>query len=76
MDGTTPCTAALQLLYHLEGDALNVALLGPESRRASRVGLVDALTAHYGSTIVDGLLDFFFSFSSYLLDFEALKLIK
>ena len=40
---------ALQLLSHLEGDALNVALLVPTLRRASRVGLVDALTAHYGS---------------------------
>ena len=30
-------------------DALNVALLVPAPRRASRVGLVDALTAHYGS---------------------------
>ena len=38
-------TAALQL----EGDALNVAHLVPLSRRLSRSGLVDALTAHYGS---------------------------
>ena len=36
-------TAALQLFSHLEGDALNVAHL------VSRSGLVDALTAHYGS---------------------------
>ena len=42
-------TAALQLLSHLEDDTLNVALLVPESSRASRVGLVGALTAHYGS---------------------------
>ena len=42
-------TAALQLLSHLAGDALNVALLVPAPRRASQVGLVDALTAHYGS---------------------------
>ena len=39
-------TAASQLL---EGDALNVALLVPMSRRTSRMGLVDALSAHYGS---------------------------
>ena len=39
-------TAALQ---HLEGDALNVAHLVPLARRLSRSGLVDALTAHYGS---------------------------
>ena len=38
-------TAALQLFSHLEGDALNVAHLVP----LSWSGLVDALTAHYGS---------------------------
>ena len=32
-----------------EGDALNVAHLVPLVRRLSRSGLVDALTAHYGS---------------------------
>ena len=42
-------TAALQLFSHLEGDALNVAHLVPFVRRLSRAGLVDALTAHYGS---------------------------
>ena len=42
-------TAALQLFSHLEGDALNVAHLTPLARRLSRSGLVDALTAHYGS---------------------------
>ena len=41
--------AALQLFSHLEGDALNVAHLVPLSRRLSRTGLVDALTALYGS---------------------------
>ena len=48
-NGWDDATAALQLLSHLEGDALNVALLVPANRRALRVGLVDALTAHYGS---------------------------
>ena len=48
-NGWDDTTAALQLLSHLEGDALNVALLVPAPRRASRVRLVDALTAHYGS---------------------------
>ena len=43
-------TAALQLFSHLEGDTLNVAHLVPLSRRLSRSGLVDALTAHYGSS--------------------------
>ena len=42
-------TAALQLFSHLKGDALNVAHLVPLARRLSRSGLVDALTAHYGS---------------------------
>ena len=42
-------TAALQLFSHLEGDALNVALLVPLSRRLSRTGLVDTLSSHYGS---------------------------
>ena len=42
-------TAALQLLSHLQGDALNVALLIPMPRRASRKELTDALSAHYGS---------------------------
>ena len=41
--------AALQLFSHLEGDALYVAHLVPLARRLSRSGLVDALTAHYGS---------------------------
>ena len=44
-------TAALQLFSHLEGGTLNVAHLVPLSRRLSRSGLVDALTAHYGSPI-------------------------
>ena len=42
-------TAALQLFSHLEGDALNVAHLVPLARQLSWSGLVDALTAHYGS---------------------------
>ena len=42
-------TAALQLFSHLEGDALNIAHLVPLSWRLSQSGLVDELTAHYGS---------------------------
>ena len=42
-------TAALQLISYLEGIALNVAFLVPETRGATRVGLVGALTAHHGS---------------------------
>ena len=39
----------LQLLSHLEGEALNVALLVPEAKRATQARLVGALTEHYGS---------------------------
>ena len=48
-NGWDDATATLQLLSHLQGDALNVALLVPEARRATRTGLVGALTEHYGS---------------------------
>ena len=48
-NGWDDATAALQVPSHLEGDALNVALLVPVSRRTSRTGLVDTLSAHYGS---------------------------
>ena len=48
-NGWDDATAVLQVLSHLVGDVLNVALLVPAPRRALRVGLVDALTAHYGS---------------------------
>ena len=47
-NGWDYATAALQLLSHLEGDSLNVGLLVLMSRRTSRTGLVDALSAHYG----------------------------
>ena len=40
-------TAALQLFAHLEGDALNVALLLPEDQRATRSGLSGALSEYY-----------------------------
>ena len=46
-NGWDDAIAALQLFSPLEGDALNVALLVPATRRASRNGLIDALTAHY-----------------------------
>ena len=46
-NGWDDATTALQLLSL--SLALNVALLVPESRRASQVGLVGALTAHYRS---------------------------
>ena len=42
-------TISLQLLAHLEGDALSVALLVPETKRAMRSELVGALDGHYRS---------------------------
>ena len=51
-NGWNDATVALQLLFHLEGDAFNVA-----PRRASRVGLVNALTTHYGEKMSDGHSD-------------------
>ena len=48
-NGWDDATVALQLLSHLEGDALNVALLVPEVKMSKRVGLVGALVEHYGS---------------------------
>ena len=41
--------AALQLLSHLDGDALNVALLVPESKRVLSGVLMRSLSEHYGS---------------------------
>ena len=49
LNGWDNDTAALQLFSHLEGDALNVALLVTLPRRLSNTGLVGALSAHYGS---------------------------
>ena len=48
-NGWDDATAALQLLSHLQDDALSVALLIPMPRRASRKELTDALSSHYGS---------------------------
>ena len=48
-NGWDDATAALQLLSHLQDDALSVALLIPMPRRASRRELTDALSCHYGS---------------------------
>ena len=41
--------AALQLFAHLEGEALNVALLLPEDQRDSPEGLSKALSEYYNS---------------------------
>ena len=48
-NGWGDTTAALQLLSHLQDDALSLALLIPMPRRASRKELTDALSSHYGS---------------------------
>ena len=42
-------TAAIQLLSHLDGDALNVALLVPESQRVVPGFLINSLSDHYNS---------------------------
>ena len=48
-NGWDSVTAALQLVSHLEGDALNVALLVPTPQRMLSGVLLDALTEHYSS---------------------------
>ena len=48
-NGWSEETAALQLLAHLKGEALNVALLLPKEKRESWTGLVNGLTAYYRS---------------------------
>ena len=48
-NGWDDATVALQLLSHLEGDALNVALLVPEVKRTTRAGLIGALREYYVS---------------------------
>ena len=42
-------TAALQLFAHLEGEALNVALLMSEGDRANREGLLQGISNYYNS---------------------------
>ena len=46
-NGLDGVMAALQLASHLEGDALNVALLVPAPRRVVSGVLLDVLTEHY-----------------------------
>ena len=48
-NGWDEATAALQLLSHLDGDALNVDLLMPESLRVVPGVLMNSLSEHYGS---------------------------
>ena len=48
-NGWDGVTTALQLLSHLDGDALNVALLIPESQRMLPGFLVNSLSDHYNS---------------------------
>ena len=49
LNGWDDVTAALQLLSHLDGDALNVALLVTESQRAVPEFLINSLLDHYNS---------------------------
>ena len=48
-NGWDDLTAALQLLAHLDGGALNVALLVPEDQRRRPGVLMETVTAHYTS---------------------------
>ena len=48
-NGWDDVTAALQLLSHLDGDALNIALLVPESRRTNPGFLIKSLSEHYNA---------------------------
>ena len=48
-NGWNDLTAALQLLAHLDGEALNVALLVSEDQRRRPGVLIENLTAHYNS---------------------------
>ena len=48
-NGWDDVMAALQLLSHLDGDVLNVALLVPESRRVVPGFLIKSLSDHYSS---------------------------
>ena len=48
-NGWDDVTAALQLLSHLDGDALNVALLVPESQWVVPGFLINSLSDHYNS---------------------------
>ena len=48
-NGWDDVTAALQLLSHLDGDALNVALLVPESQRTVPEFLINSLSDNYNS---------------------------
>ena len=48
-NGWDDLTAALQLIAHLDGEALNVSLLVPDNQRKRPGVLVETLTAHYTS---------------------------
>ena len=48
-NGWTDGTAALQLFAHLDGEALNVALLRPEEERGKWEGLSQGLSDYYDS---------------------------
>ena len=49
LNGWSEETAVLQLFAHLEGEALNMALLLPKEKRESWPGIVNELSAYYRS---------------------------
>ena len=49
LNGWVDEMAALQLFAHLDGEALNVAILMSEGERAIRVGLSQGLSNYYSS---------------------------
>ena len=72
-NGWDGVTAALQLLLsHLEGYALNVALLVPAPRQVLPRGLVDVLTGHYSSP--GRLADYQFDPSVFAVEMETLAM--
>ena len=54
-NGWTDGTAALQLFAHLDGEALNVALLMPDRERANWESLSHGLSEYYNSTFATEL---------------------
>ena len=48
-NGWNDVTAALQLLSHLDGDALNIVLLVTESQRVVPGFLINSLSNHFNS---------------------------
>ena len=67
-NGWDDVTAALQLLAHLDGDVLNVALLLPESQRAVPELLINSLSGLSTTTPQDAGRSTSVSFSGWYVD--------